>query len=166
MGDSIGMQCLTASGEYEQFSGKNGVLNHEQARIFICQNWLHQMNLINNYLNETFSIGLLTDETLDYDAGAGVSNDFGNDQSGMWGVDEGPNAKNTVIAFKAICEDIIPENHPELGYSCRGGYVTNDGEELSHSDCREKWDRKNIKKGKKRCRREIKNRAGNKGKWL
>merc|ERR1711937_968460 len=37
--DALGMQCLTASGEYdsfnEQLQGKDkGLLNHEQARIF------------------------------------------------------------------------------------------------------------------------------------
>ena len=40
--DALGMQCLTSSGEYE----KLGQLNHEQARIFICQSrfaiWLNK----------------------------------------------------------------------------------------------------------------------------
>ena len=70
--------------------------------------------------------------------------DVGNDNN-MWplvGHNGGPNAKNTVnkrpkekifnlfqaIAFKKICEDLIPDDHPPLGFNCRGGYVTPDGE--------------------------------------
>ena len=69
-----------------------------------------------------------------------MSMDVSNDNN-MWPVDEGPNAKNTVnkrpkvnnlilfqaIAFKKICEDLIPDDHPPLGFNCRGGYVTPDG---------------------------------------
>ena len=56
----------------------------------------------------------------------------------MWGLDEGPNAKNTVsiifnyigtililleqvTALKKICEnEIIPEDYPPFGYNCIG----------------------------------------------
>ena len=31
--DALGMQCLTSSGDYENL----GQLNHDQARVFICQ---------------------------------------------------------------------------------------------------------------------------------
>merc|ERR1712050_340825 len=44
--DSLGMQCLTSSGEYKNL----GQLNKSQARIFICQNWLNEKGKIEKFL--------------------------------------------------------------------------------------------------------------------
>merc|ERR1719191_2486464 len=44
--DALGMQCLTSSGAYENL----GQLNHDQARVFICQTWLHEMEKIDAFL--------------------------------------------------------------------------------------------------------------------
>ena len=39
----LGMQCLTGSGEFENLTeNQKGKLNHEQARIFICQRKLRR----------------------------------------------------------------------------------------------------------------------------
>ena len=56
------------------------------------------------YLLENFEIGLLTDDSLEYEErGVGFTG---------WTQDEGPNAKNTVIEFSAVCNNIIPSDHP------------------------------------------------------
>ena len=63
------------------------------------------MEKIDAFLMQTFGIGLLTDETLDYgefivrpafaiDTLSEFSSGTANDN--LWGVDIGPNAKNTV----------------------------------------------------------------------
>ena len=41
--DFLGMQCLTGSGQFENLTeNQKGKLNHEQARIFICQRKLRR----------------------------------------------------------------------------------------------------------------------------
>jgi len=109
------------------------------------------MDKTDKYLQDNFGVELLTDEQIDYES---VQNE-------QWGVDEGPNAKNTVIAMKAICEGIIPEEYPiEIsGKRCRGGVF--DGEkQLTPSECRTQYKVHDIKKAKKRCRKQIKNKNG------
>ena len=47
------------------------------------------MTRADQYLQDAFGVELLTDDEIDYDNMPDV-------QSDQWGVDEGPNAKNTV----------------------------------------------------------------------
>ena len=50
--NALGMQCLTGSGEFESLNeNQKGKLNHEQARIFICQRkfCLVEVKIINNF---------------------------------------------------------------------------------------------------------------------
>jgi len=156
--DSLAIKCLTSkTKEYK----KMGSLSLKQAKIFVCQNWLAEVARADQYLNEHFQTGLLTDDDIQYDdeaaeRGAGFT---------AWEIGEGPNAKNTVIEFSDVCNKIIPDDHPPYGFHCRGGFVTKDGEELSHTECRERYNRAEIKRSKKVCRKELRNRAANKTKW-
>jgi len=156
--DSLAIKCLTSkTKEYK----KMGSLSLKQAKIFVCQNWLAEVDRADQYLNEHFQTGLLTDDDIQYDdevaeRGAGFTG---------WGIGEGPNAKNTVIEFSDVCNKIIPDDHPPYGFNCRGGFVTNDGEVLDHAECRERYSRAEIKRSKKVCRKELRNRAANKTKW-
>jgi len=152
--DSLAIKCLTSkTKEYK----KMGTMTLNQAKIFVCQTWLAEVARADAYLLENFEIGLLTDDSLEYEErGVGFTG---------WESDEGPNAKNTVIAFSSVCNNIIPSDHPPYNFNCRGGYVTSDGEQLSHTECRERFERAEIKRSKKVCRKELRNRSANKGKW-
>ena len=77
------------------------------------------------YLVENFQIGLLTDDDINYEDESGAERGVG---FTGWTIDEGPNAKNTVIEFSAVCNQIIPDDHPPYGFHCRGGFITTDGE--------------------------------------
>jgi len=156
--DSLAIKCLTSkTKEYK----KMGSLSLKQAKIFVCQTWIAEVNRADQYLIENFEIGLLTDDDINYDDQA--------EQRGVgftgWTIDEGPNAKNTVLEFVEVCNNIIPDDHPPYGFNCRQGYTTKSGEELSHNECRERYNRREIKRSKKVCRKELRNRAANKGKW-
>merc|ERR1712086_429529 len=137
--DSLAIKCLTSkTKEYK----KMGALSLKQAKIFVCQTWVAEVNRADQYLIDNFQIGLLTDDDINYDDQA--------EQRGVgftgWTIDEGPNAKNTVLEFVAGCNTIS-------------------GEELTHAECRERYNRREIKRSKEVCRKELRNRAANKGKW-
>jgi len=101
--DSLAIKCLTSkTKEYK----KMGSLSLKLAKIFVCQTWLAEVERVDMYLMENFGIGLLTDETVDYERGVGFTG---------WTIDEGPNAKNTVIAFQNVCQEIIPADYPPYG---------------------------------------------------
>lgn len=156
--DAISIQCLTGQGNY---AGLGAELTQTEAKSLVCQIWLNEMQRIDKWLQTTFGIGLLTEEEIDY------VDDNERTVGNMWGLDEGPNAKNTVIALKNICEnEIIPSDYPPFGYNCIGGYTFPDGEHIDHPTCRERFRRQQHKRSKKVCRKEIRNRSGNKGKWL
>ena len=65
-----------------------------QAKIVICQHWLHAMSNIEAFLEEKFDVGLLTEEKIDYDYD--VQSDEYDLSDEFWNVREGPNAKQTV----------------------------------------------------------------------
>ena len=116
--------------------------------------WLAEVARADEYLTENFQVGLLTDDDINYD-----------DEAAERCHPVGPNAKETVRQFSQVCNKIIPDNHPPLGFSCRGGFVTSEGETLSHTECRERYNRAEIKRSKKVCRKELRNRAADKSKW-
>ena len=119
--DSLAIKCLTSkTKEYK----KMGTMTLKQAKIFVCQSkfsihkcsntyelqwpiflaWLAEVARADQYLLENFEIGLLTDDSLEYEErGVGFTG---------WTQEEGPNAKNTVIEFSAVCNSIIPSDHP------------------------------------------------------
>jgi len=157
--EAISIQCLTGQGDY---AGMGAELTNTEAKALVCQIWLNELKRIDNWLQATFQIGLLTEEEIDY------TDDSERLMSGnMWGLDEGPNAKNTVTALKKICEnEIIPEDYPPFGYNCIGGFTYSNGDHIDHSECRQVFRRAEHKRSRKVCRKEIRNRSGNKGKWL
>jgi len=157
--DSLAIKCLTS--ETKEYK-KMGSLSLKQAKIFVCQNWMAEVARADQYLNENFQIGLLTDDDINYEDESGAERGVG---FTGWTIDEGPNAKNTVLEFSAVCNQIIPDDHPPYGFHCRGGFITTDGEVLTHQECRTRYKRAEIKRSKKVCRKELRNRAANKTKW-
>lgn len=111
--DSAAIHCLTSSTDDYQNAG---TIDFNLAQIVVCQKWIVSMTRADQYLQDAFGVELLTDDEIDYDNMPDV-------QSDQWGVDEGPNAKNTVIALLQICKDLIPEDYPiEIsGKRCHGG---------------------------------------------
>ena len=46
-----------------------------------------------------------------------------------WNINEGPNARNTLIFMEQLCNAMVEDSHlPYLTNACQNGYTTEDGE--------------------------------------
>ena len=79
-----------------------------QAKIVICQHWLHAMSNIEAFLKEKFNVGLLTEEKIDYDYEV-QSDEYEVQSDEFWGVRDGPNAKQTVSFPESGTPIVIPK---------------------------------------------------------